>query len=53
MSKQDESTRDDTVASRRSRQASLQALLFTGAVLATTLLTLAAAEPKTPPFRGE
>jgi hypothetical protein len=37
-----------------SRQARLQALLFAGAALGTTLLTLGGAlDPKLPPFRGE
>ena len=35
------------------RQTRLQALLFAGAALGTTLLTLAGVEPKAPPFRGE
>jgi len=40
-----------TVASRRAK---LQALLFAGAALGTTLLTLGAtASPKLPPFQGE
>jgi hypothetical protein len=36
-----------------SRRARLQALLFTGAALGTTLLTVIAADPKLPPFKGE
>jgi hypothetical protein len=41
-------------APRPSRRARLDALLFTGAALGTTLVTLGAAvEPKLPPFRGE
>jgi len=36
------------------RRDRLRALLFSGAALGTTLLTLGAAiEPKLPPFRGE
>jgi hypothetical protein len=36
------------------RQARLEALLFAGAVLGTTILTLGAtADPKLPPFKGE
>jgi len=39
---------------RPSRRARLHGLLFVGAALGTTLLTLGAlAEPKTPPFRAE
>jgi hypothetical protein len=41
-------------SSRPSRRARLEALLFTGAALGTTLLTLGAAVvPKLPPFQGE
>ena len=37
-----------------SRRARLQALLFAGAALGTTLLTLGVVEdPKLPPFRGD
>jgi hypothetical protein len=37
-----------------SRRERLHALLFAGAALGTTVLTLgAAADPKVPPFRGE
>jgi hypothetical protein len=37
-----------------SRRARLHALLFAGAALGTTLLTLgAAADPKLPPYKGE
>jgi hypothetical protein len=37
-----------------SRAAQLHALLFTGAALGTTLLTLGVTiEPKLPPYRGE
>jgi hypothetical protein len=40
-------------APRPSRRARLQALLFTGAALGTTVLTLGATiEPKLPPLRG-
>jgi hypothetical protein len=35
------------------RQARLQALLFAGAALGTTLLTAVASGPKLPPFSGE
>jgi len=53
MSKQNDKDRD-TRTVKPSRQARLQALLFTGAALGTTLLTLAAAaEPKLPPYKGE
>jgi len=39
---------------RPSRRARLEALLFTGAALGTTLLMLAGPkEPKLPPFKGE
>ena len=53
MTKQNDKDRN-THTPKLSRQARLQALLFTGAALGTTLLTLgAAAEPKLPPFKGE
>jgi hypothetical protein len=35
------------------RRARLQALLFTGAAVGTTLVTLATVGPKLPPFTGE
>jgi hypothetical protein len=39
---------------KRSRRDRLHALLFAGAALATTLLTLGlAADPKLPPYKGE
>jgi len=54
MKKPDLTEHTGAPASKPSRQARLQALLFTGAALGTTLLTLGAAiEPKLPPFRGE
>ena len=54
MKKHDQASHSEAPASKPSRQARLQALLFTGAALGTTLLTLgAAAEPKLPPYRGQ
>jgi hypothetical protein len=51
MTKQNDHVRAADKASRRDR---LHALLFAGAALGTTLLTLgAAATPKLPPFKGE
>lgn len=51
MTRQNEHVRAADKPSRRDR---LHALLFTGAALGTTLLTLgAAADPKLPPFRGD
>ena len=53
MSKHDDD-QSSGATSGLSRRARLQALLFTGAALGTTLLTLAAAaEPKLPPYKGE
>ena len=44
----------NTRAARPALQARLHGLLFAGAALGTTLLTLGAAiDPKLPPFRGE
>ena len=42
-----------TRASTRSKQATLHSLLFAGAALGTGILTLGAADPNAPPFRGE
>ena len=53
MKKPDLTEHTGAPASKPSRQARLQALLFAGAAFGTALLTLAAAEPKSPPFRGE
>ena len=54
MKKYDHTEHAVTRARKPARQARLQALLFTGAALGTTLLTLGAAiEPKLPPLRGE
>jgi len=54
MKKVDHTEHPGARADKRARRARIQALLFTGAALGTTLLTLgsAAAEPKLPPFRG-
>ena len=54
MKRHDQTDRSSTPARKSSRTARLQALLFTGAALGTTLLTLGATiEPKLPPFKGE
>jgi len=54
MKKSTNQDQRDVQACKPSRQARLQALLFAGAALGTTLLTLgAAAEPKLPPYRDE
>lgn len=54
MKKPDHRDLRDASAPRPSRAAQLHALLFTGAALGTTLLTLGATiEPKLPPYRGE
>jgi hypothetical protein len=54
MTRPDETAERITERPAPSRRARLQALLFAGAALGTTLLTLgAAAEPKLPPFRGD
>ena len=53
MNKHDDDHPGDVSTSRVSRRARLQALLFTGAAFGTALLTLVAAEPKSPPFKGE
>jgi hypothetical protein len=51
MTRQNDHVRAADKPSRRDR---LHALLFAGAALGTTLLTLgAAADPKLPPFKGE
>ena len=44
----------DPRAVKPSRRSQVEALLFAGATLATTALTLGAlADPKLPPFKGE
>ena len=53
MNKHNEKAQRDAQASSASRRAKLHALLFSGAAFGTTLLMLAAAEPKMPPFRSE
>jgi hypothetical protein len=53
MKKQNDTDLARAQTSRAARQARLHALLFAGATLATTLLTVAAAEPKYPRFVGE
>jgi hypothetical protein len=54
MSKQESNRGTDVPASRPSRRAQLQALLFAGAAFGTVLVTLGGAvEPKLPPFKGE
>ena len=53
MKKQNDTDQARAQASNAARQARLHALLFTGATLATTLLTVAAADPKFPRFVGE
>jgi hypothetical protein len=51
MTKQDDHVRAADKPSRRDR---LHALLFAGAALATTLLTLMpTTDPKLPPFQGD
>ena len=50
----DQLERQPTVLAVSSRQARLRALLFAGASLGTTLLTLGGAlDPKLPPYKGE
>lgn len=54
MKKHDHAERTDAQAVKPSRRARLEMLLFAGAALGTTVLTLAATmEPKLPPFRGD
>jgi len=54
MTRRNPANPSDAHASKPPRQARLQALLFTGAALGTTLLTLGATvEPKLPPYKGE
>jgi len=54
MKKHDQTDRSDTTTIKSSRTTRLHALLFTGAALGTTLLTLGAVvEPKLPPFYGQ
>ncbi|HEY0482290.1 MAG TPA: hypothetical protein VGD37_32440 [Kofleriaceae bacterium] len=54
MARQHDPAPREPPAPRTSRRARLHGLLFAGAALGTTLLTLGGTlEPKTPPFRGE
>ncbi len=54
MKSQDRNDRSDASSSRPSRRVKLEALLFTGAALGTTLLTLGGDTiPKLPPSAGE
>jgi hypothetical protein len=54
MKKHHPADRTDMRAVKPSRRARLEALLFAGAALGTTVLTLAATvDPKLPLFRGD
>jgi hypothetical protein len=54
MKKQPLEPRSELRVAPASRRAQLQVLLFAGAALGTTLLTLGGAlDPKLPPFKGE
>ena len=54
MGKHRDDNRTNVQSSTASRQARLHSLLFAGAALGTTLLTLGGLfEPKLPPLRGE
>lgn len=53
MKERDQIQQCDVSVSTRSKRARLHSLLFAGAALGTGILTLGAADPKVPPFRGD